>query len=55
MISYRTAILIAILTPVINSQAARADDTGTSLSETIVTATRVAEPADTGAGTGDRD
>jgi len=46
MISNRTAILIAILTPVINSQAARADDTGTSLSETIVTATRVAEPAD---------
>jgi vitamin B12 transporter len=46
MISYRTAILIAFLTPVINSQAARADDSGTSLSEMIVTATRVPEPAD---------
>jgi vitamin B12 transporter len=46
MISYRTAILIACLTPVINSQAARADDSGTSLSELIVTATRVPEPAD---------
>jgi vitamin B12 transporter len=46
MISYRTAILIALLIPVINPQAARADDSGTSLSETIVTATRVPEPAD---------
>jgi vitamin B12 transporter len=46
MISYRTAILIACLIPVINSQAARADDSDTSLSETIVTATRVPEPAD---------
>jgi vitamin B12 transporter len=46
MISYRTAILIAILTPVINSPAARADDSGSSLGEMVVTATRVAEPAD---------
>ena len=46
MISHRTAILIAILTPVINSQAARADDGGNALSETVVTATRVPEPAD---------
>lgn len=46
MISHRTAILIAILTPVINSQAARADDGGTALSETVITATRVPEPAD---------
>jgi vitamin B12 transporter len=46
MMSHRTAILIAILTPVINSPAARADDTGTSLSEMIVTATRVPEAAD---------
>src|ERR1700733_424548 len=38
MISYRTAIVIAILTAVINSQAARADDSGTSLSELIVAA-----------------
>ena len=46
MISYRTAILIAIMTPVINSPAARADDSGTSLGEMVVTATRVAQPAD---------
>src|ERR1700729_3711053 len=46
MMSHRTAILIAILTPVINSPAAPADDTGTSLSEMIVTATRVPEAAD---------
>ena len=46
MISYRTAILIAILTPVINSPAARADDSGSSLGEMVVTATRVAQPAD---------
>jgi vitamin B12 transporter len=46
MISHRTAILIAFLTPVINSQAAHADDSGTSLSEMIITATRVPEPAD---------
>ncbi len=45
-VCYRTAILIAILTPVINSPAARADDSGTSLSEMIVTATRVPEAAD---------
>jgi vitamin B12 transporter len=46
MISHRTAILIAILTPVINSQAAGVDDAGTPLSEMIVTATRVPELAD---------
>jgi vitamin B12 transporter len=46
MISHRTAILIAIVTPVINSPAAPADDTGTPLSEMIVTATRVPEAAD---------
>ena len=46
MMSHRTAILIAILTPVINSPAARADDTGTALGETVVTATRVPEAAD---------
>jgi vitamin B12 transporter len=43
---HRTAILIAILIPVINSPAAPADDTGTALSEMIVTATRVPEAAD---------
>jgi vitamin B12 transporter len=46
MISHRTAILIAIVIPVINSQATRADDSGAALSETVVTATRVPEPAD---------
>jgi len=45
MMSHRTAILIAMLTPVINS-GARADDSGTSLGETIVTATRVPQAAD---------
>ena len=47
MISYRTAILIAIMTPVYcSTPLARADDSGTSLGEMVVTATRVAQPAD---------
>jgi len=49
MIAYRTAVLIAILAPIIDLQSARAQvpaDPDTAVSEIIVTATRVPERAD---------
>jgi vitamin B12 transporter len=46
MIVIRTALVAVLLAAISSNQLARADDTGTALSEMIVTATRVPEPAD---------